>query len=185
MPERGQWREALERIAKWPPHPYESMAVDQRADPERHSHFSDLEEPEREALQALIDSTGVDLAAEIRPWVAAGVIDGWFVSRDFKADHRAALAVREEPPASEVEREALREALNLIEHELEAGAIESVVSAENVVRTGRAALAAREEPRTGISCGHAGPDDAICELPAGHDRLHLQRLERGYVEWER
>lgn len=45
-----------------------------------------------------------------------------------------------------------------------------------------AALAAREEPRL---CHHSGPDGASCELPSGHDRLHLQRLERGYVEWER
>lgn len=35
------------------------------------------------------------------------------------------------------------------------------------------------------ACCHAGPDGAICELLSGHDRAHLRRLERGYVEWER
>jgi hypothetical protein len=41
------------------------------------------------------------------------------------------------------------------------------------------------EDRLPGPCAHPGPDAVSCELLPGHKGLHLQRLTRGYVEWER
>lgn len=89
----------------------------------------------------------------------------------------ARLIVSEQPISPEV-IEVGAEIIARHRTSLQPGPLDREI-AETVIR------AVGEKHGLRADCRHSGADGVICELAQGHERLHLQRLARGYVEWER